>query len=174
MQLEDDLAGLGVEVGGGLVGEDDGGLGDEGPGDGHALALAAGEVVGLLFDLLLQAHFLDHALGPVPDLLFGELFLLHDEEGELDVFPRREHRNEVEGLKDEPDGVQAKVGELPVGHGGDVPAVDIDRALGGVIDAADDVEERGFAAPRRPDNGDEIALFDGEVDSAHRVNRRGA
>ena len=35
-------AGLGVEVAGGLVGEDDGRTVDEGAGDGDALALAAG------------------------------------------------------------------------------------------------------------------------------------
>ena len=42
------IAGVGVEVAGGLVGEDDGGLVDEGAGDGDALALAAGELVGLV------------------------------------------------------------------------------------------------------------------------------
>jgi len=41
------VAGLGVEVSGGLVGEDDGGVIDQGAGDGDALALAAGEFVGL-------------------------------------------------------------------------------------------------------------------------------
>ena len=42
------IAGLGVEVAGGLVGEDDGRAVDERAGDGDALALAAGELVGLV------------------------------------------------------------------------------------------------------------------------------
>ena len=40
--LEDSVGVLGVEVAGGLVGEDDGGAVDEGAGDGYALLLAAG------------------------------------------------------------------------------------------------------------------------------------
>ena len=35
--------GLGIEAGGGLVEEEDGGVFQDGPGDGHALALSAGE-----------------------------------------------------------------------------------------------------------------------------------
>jgi hypothetical protein len=44
----DFVAGFGVEVAGGLVGEDDGGPVDEGAGNGDALALTAGELVGLV------------------------------------------------------------------------------------------------------------------------------
>src|ERR1035438_1234193 len=41
-------AGLGVQVAGGLVGEDDGGAVDQGTCDGDALPLAAGEFIGLV------------------------------------------------------------------------------------------------------------------------------
>ena len=49
------IAGFGVEVAGGFVGEDDGGLVDEGAGDGDALALTAGELVGLVVHAGLEA-----------------------------------------------------------------------------------------------------------------------
>src|SRR6202035_4754819 len=49
-------AGLGVEVAGGLVGEDDGGVVDQGAGDGDALALTAGELVGLVVHAAFEAH----------------------------------------------------------------------------------------------------------------------
>jgi len=43
------LSGIaGVQVGGGLVGEDEGGAMDDGAGDGDTLALAAGEQVGTM------------------------------------------------------------------------------------------------------------------------------
>src|SRR5512135_929222 len=41
-------AGLAVEVAGGLVGQDHGGVVEQGPGDGHPLLLAARELVGLV------------------------------------------------------------------------------------------------------------------------------
>lgn len=49
-EVEDFLTGAGVEVSGGFVGEDDGGVVDEGACDGDALALAAGEFVGAVME----------------------------------------------------------------------------------------------------------------------------
>ena len=51
------IAGLGVEVAGRLVGEDDGGAVDERAGDRHALALTAGELVGLVSHADREANF---------------------------------------------------------------------------------------------------------------------
>src|SRR6056297_4188789 len=45
-QLDDGGAGFGVEVGSGFVGQDDLGAGYQGAGNGHPLALAAGELAG--------------------------------------------------------------------------------------------------------------------------------
>src|SRR3954462_6919479 len=54
-----DLLGSGrVEVAGGLVGEQDGGIVDQGAGDGHALALAARQLVGLVGHAGAEAHLL--------------------------------------------------------------------------------------------------------------------
>ena len=44
-------AGLGVQSAGGLIGHDDGGVGGDGPGDGHPLLLASGQVVGQILEL---------------------------------------------------------------------------------------------------------------------------
>ena len=54
-----------------------------------------------------------------------------------------------------------------VRHGGDVVALDLDVAAVGMLEAGDAPERRGFAASRRPQQGDELTLFDGEVDSRH-------
>ena len=52
--VQDGVGVFGVEVAGGLVGEDDGGAVDEGAGDGDALLLAAGELVGAVMEPALQ------------------------------------------------------------------------------------------------------------------------
>src|SRR6476646_5189917 len=58
-QLHDVGAGLGVEVAGRLVGEDDGRFADQGAGDGDALLLAAGELGGTVGATVLEADGAD-------------------------------------------------------------------------------------------------------------------
>ena len=48
-QLNDFAAGVGIEVAGGLIGQQQFRLVDEGAGDGDALLFAAGKLVGLVF-----------------------------------------------------------------------------------------------------------------------------
>ena len=50
------LRGLGIEGPGGLIGEDHLGLGDEGAGNGHALFLATGELIGHMIGPVAQAY----------------------------------------------------------------------------------------------------------------------
>ena len=47
-EFQDFFTGLGVEVAGGLIREQDGGIIDEGPGNGHPLLLSAGELRGFV------------------------------------------------------------------------------------------------------------------------------
>ena len=103
---------------------------------------------------------------------FREGSFLHQEQRELHVLPGGEHGDQVEGLEDEPDGVQAKVGEPAVRVGGHVLVVDLHQPLGGVVDAPDDVQERRLAASRRPDDGDEIPFPDGQVNAPQRMHGR--
>ena len=58
-QVHDLDARLGVEGAGGLVGQKDLRVVDEGAGDGHALHLAAGELAGLFVHVLAEAHALE-------------------------------------------------------------------------------------------------------------------
>ena len=50
------------------------------------------------------------------------------------------------------------------GTGRDVDAVDDDPAAVGLVDAADEIEQRRLAAAGRPGERDEIAAVDGQVD----------
>ena len=54
-QGHDFFAGFGIEISGGFVGEEDGGIVDEGAGDGDALALAAGHFVGAMMNAIGEA-----------------------------------------------------------------------------------------------------------------------
>ena len=79
---------------------------------------------------------------------------------QLDILHHVQLGQQVEELEHEPD--------LPVADGGKLPrrgvldhhAVELDRAFGGRIQAAQDVHQRGLAAAGRADDRDELALLD--------------
>ncbi len=136
-ELDDFGAGFFVEVAGGFVGEDDFGVVDEGAGDGDALFLAAGE--GFCFVVFFVGEF-----------DFGEEFVdvvdffAVKVGGEEDVVEDGEVWFEVEFLEDE----------------ANFFAVEGDRAFGGFVEAADELEEGGFSGAGRSDDGDEFTGFD--------------
>ena len=68
------------------------------------------------------------------------------------VVDRREIADQVEGLVDEPDLVAAVVVLLGLGHRGDVPALDPDRARGRAVERTDQVQQRALARARRADD----------------------
>ena len=121
------VAGLGVEVAGGFVGEDDGGVVDKGAGDGDALALAAGELVGLVHHAGAEIDGLEDGLCALEALGGGGAVI---DEGQLDVVQRGGAGEQVEGLEDEADLLVADAGELVVVERGDVVAVEPVACLG--------------------------------------------
>ena len=102
----------GVEVAGGLVGEDDARAAHQRPGDRHALLLAAGELVGLVARAgrarpTVAITWSNHAWS---GLRAG------DGQRERDVLLGGQRRHQVERLEDEADLVAAQQGELLVVH----------------------------------------------------------
>ena len=139
-QAEDLAAGGGVEVARRLVGEHDAGPGHERPGHGDALLLAAGELRGLVREALAQADAGDDLVEPaLVGLAAGEAGRQHD------VLGRREHREQVEELEDEPDVVAAQLRERVVVEPADVDPADGHLARGGLVEAGEDVHERRLA-----------------------------
>ena len=67
------FTGLGVEVAGGLIGEQDGGIIDQGPGNGHPLLLPAGELRRFVVQAIPQPYPLEQVFGPLAPLLVGEV-----------------------------------------------------------------------------------------------------
>ena len=110
---EDLVAARGVEVAGGLIGDEQGGLVDECAGDGNALHLSAGKLEGEGGSFFGEAN-------PAEDLA-GASFASRgagEEKREFHVFESSEGREQLEGLKNEADGAAAKGGEFRVIEGG--------------------------------------------------------
>ena len=82
-----------------------------------------------------------------------------------DVVERGLAAEQEELLEDEPDPPRPKRRQPPVGQAGDVVAGDPDRALGRPVEGAEEVQQRRLAGPRRPDDRDQLAFLDPEVDA---------
>lgn len=150
---------LGVEAGGGLVGEDEGGLAGEGAGDGDALLLAQAHVLGE-GRRAGDVEFGEEGLGAVVVLFGGDI---GEGEGHEDVFESREAVQEVEGLEDDADVSAPEVVAVGAGELVDIAARDADGAGGGFEEAHDEVEEGGLARAGLAGEEDLLGGGDGEL-----------
>ena len=168
-ESHDRLAGDRVEVGGGLVGENDHRVGHQGSRHRHPLALPAGELVRPVMGAVGEAD-----LGQGPSGSLAAALPRHpsrrraDEERELHVLEGGEDRDEVEGLEDEADLFRAQVGEGIVAESGHVRIADQDPARRGMVEAADQVQEGGLPGSGGTGDRDELAPLDGERDPPER------
>ncbi len=158
-QIHHLLAVLGVEVAGGLVGEDELGVGDHGAGNGHALLLSARELLREVLGAVGDGHPLHHGRNPLFALCGADVQVA---QRQLYVFIDVQLVDEVEALEHEADVALAELGALLLLQAADLLSEQLIGALGGIIQEAEDVEQRGFAAARRPHDGDELAVVDGE------------
>jgi hypothetical protein len=159
--------GLRVEVAGGFVGQDDGRAIDECTGNGDALTLAAGELVGLVHHALGEVYLRQDFLGALDALGCGRAVI---DERQFDVVQRGGASEQVECLEDEADFLVANAGELIIVEFGDVVAVEPVMALRGRIEAAEEVHQRGFAGTGRAHDGDVLVVADTDVDAAQGVH----
>ena len=141
--LHDDLAGGRVEVAGGLVGQDDGRVAHEGARDGHALHLTAGKLVDLVVEVVdRQVDGGERRHGTRLALAHGDVAV---DERQHDVPQHRGARQQVEALEHEADALPAHEGEVVVGKGGDVHALEPVGARGGRVEQTEDVHEGRLA-----------------------------
>ena len=68
-------------------------------------------------------------------------------------------------LEDEAQVAVAEVGELLLGEGGDIDAVDDDGAGVGAVECADNLQQGGLAGSAGADDADHLATVDVEVDA---------
>mmetsp|Transcript_30262 Transcript_30262/g.76115 ORF Transcript_30262/g.76115 Transcript_30262/m.76115 type:complete len:234 (-) Transcript_30262:189-890(-) len=93
------------------------------------------------------------------------------EHGQLDVLDGGQRRDQVEGLEHEADAPQTQRCSLRIGGVvRDSLAAQIETALGGLIDGADDVQQRALAAARGAEHTHELTTSHSERDAAQRRN----
>ena len=151
----------GVQVGEGLVKQQQLGVGGHGAGDGHALLLAAGQLVGVAVHILLDAH---HAQGVVDALLDLRLGQLLDLQAESDVLPHRHVGPQGVGLEHQvqpPLAGLGVVGQVRVDH---LHAVDGHHAALGLLQTGDHAQGGGLAAAGGTQQGHEVAVLDDQID----------
>ena len=166
--VHDVLAAFGVERAGGFVGKDDAAAVHERPGDGNALLLAAGKLVGLVLQLVRQAQIREQGLGPVKARLFVHPGVYG---GKGHVFRGGQRGEQVVALEDEPDALPAQFRELVAVQRADVHAADAADPGRLGVEAAQDVHERRLARARGAGDCDELT---GVHRQAHVVQDVGA
>ena len=157
-----------VEVGGGLVGEEQRRVVDERPRDRDALLLAAGQVAGPMPAAIGQAEAIEQLVGSVPGPPAPHA---GEEERGLDVLARREARDQVEGLEDDPDGVPAVVRQGTTREVGHVDVAEADRPVRRREDAGEGGEERRLPAAARSQQQDELTRGHLQVEPIERADR---
>ncbi len=167
--LHDLHGGLGVQRAGGLVGKEDVRVVDQGAGNGHALHLAAGHLIGLLVELIGEADLLQRLRGAAAALRGGDA---RECQRELDVGEHALVRDEVIGLEDEADGVVA-VG-VPVAVAEVFGGLAVDNEVTGavLVEAAYDVQQRRLAAAGVTENGHELVPAEAQAHALERVHDR--
>ena len=142
---------LGVNGAEGLIQEQHLGLGDNGPGQGHPLLLAAGKLAGVLVCLVLQAHNGQH----FPYLAAGG-FLVHllHVKAEGHILGHAHVGEKAVLLEDHADP------PLPGAHMGDVLAVQADGAAGHFFQPGKAPQQGAFAAAGGPQQRHQVPLFD--------------
>src|ERR1700744_5995104 len=158
--LHDADRGGGVDVSGGLVGQQDHRPVHERAGHGDPLLLAAGQLVGDPGVLALQAHQVDD-LGD--DLAYEPAGLADDLQGEGHVLVDVLVRQQPEVLEHAADPA-AEHGHPPVRQPGQVPAGHPDAAVGGPLLLEDQPQEGRLTRAGRADEKDKFALLHANTD----------
>jgi hypothetical protein len=155
---------LGVDARERLVEHDELGVGDEGAGDLGPPPLAARDHVGLGLADLAQAEAVDQVVEPLPALLAGHVASGFEDRHQV-LFDRELAEDaRVLGEVAHP-GAGSEVHRQP----GDVAAVERDGAAVGVDEADGHAEAGGLAGSVGPEEADDLALVDVELDPVHHL-----
>ena len=118
--FHDDVGGAGVEVAGGLVGEDEAGVGDEGAGDGNALLLTAAELPWHVVLTFLEMEMFKDVAGHEEAAIFVKSGV---DEGQSDIFDDGKVGDEIKILENEADLTGAEFGLATTADAGNVAII---------------------------------------------------
>src|SRR5262249_24922445 len=99
-KVEDGLAGVGIEVTGRFIGENNSRVVDEGASDSGALLLTAGKLAGAVPGAIGHVHCLERRHGPLPSFFGRDAAVDHRQ---LDVLQHIQLGQQIEKLEDEAD-----------------------------------------------------------------------
>src|SRR5262245_48836662 len=166
-QIQDLVGTLAVEVAGGLVAEKKGRIGHDRARDPDALLLPARELARIVTHAVAQGDDLQSRLDVAPALRLRQV---GEQERELHVLERGEHRNQVVHLEDEADVARAPRGQLAGRHVRQLVASDGDTAGRGHVEPAEQIQQGGLAGAARAHERHEVARVDVEVQSLQHVD----
>ena len=166
-QAQQLVGGLGIQRAGGLVGQQDTGPGNHGAGHSGALLLAAGHLIGVLFQQLLNAQLTGQRHQRPVHL---RVFLPGQHQRQIDVVLQREGVQQVEILKHKAQMIPAEGGHVGLLHLADVPALQQHLTGGGLIQRRQNVQQRGLAGAGFTHDGHIFALLHGKGDAAQRLH----
>lgn len=172
-KFEDARGVVGVEIAGRFVGQKKGRTMDQRPGHGGALHFAAAHLVRESAGTGSQANQIEHFRRTRAGILGA---VATQQEGELDVFGRGHGRQEVEKLEDDTEAFAAVGREFGFAGGVERESVDGDFTGGRLVEPAEQIEQRAFAAAAGSGHGAERMRGDFERDVAqgvHFAGRRG-
>ena len=164
--------GLGVELAGGLVGEQEPRPVGERPRDRDPLLLAARQLVRPVARPLGEARRAPAA--PPPGASRSARVRADEPQRDLDVLGRGQDRDQAERLEDERDRAPADLRRLVLAQARDLRPVDDDGAGRRLVEAAEEVEQRRLARARSAAHGEQLPAGDVDVDAAQRVDDRAA
>ena len=141
-------------------------VGDERTRDRHALLLSARQLRRPVVTAIFEADELERVFRVLLALFRRER---REQQRQLDVLLRREHRDQIEALEHEADVARAPVRQLAAFHLLEVLARDRELAAVRAIEPADQVEQRRLARARRPQQRQQ---FPGPHVEVHVVQRR--
>ena len=163
--LQDFRCRITVEVAGRFVGENQRGIADDGASDGYTLLLSARQLLGQVMDAILKSHELERGHHVIAALLRRHP---GQQQRQLDILKRRQHRNQVESLKNIADVSVAPLGGLPIVQAKNVFTHHQQFAGTGAVNGCDHVQQGGLARSGRPHQRQELAAGDVDGDVVER------
>ena len=159
---------LGIKVGRGFIGKDQGGIRHQRPGDGHPLFLAPRDLVRVLLGLISHVHSRKQTGNPLCAFL-GRYVLDHDQRI-FDIFVNRKYGDQVEILKNEAEMLTPEGRAFLAFQPDDVCIGDAKVTRRWFVQATDEIEDGCLAAARRPDKRNEGGGFNFKVHVLQGVN----
>src|ERR1700733_322741 len=166
-ESHDFFAGLGIEVAGWFIGEENRRTIYESASDRDALALPAGKFVRAVHHSVGEVHLRKSLLRP-HQALFGGRAIVN--QGQLNVVQRSRTRKKIERLKDEADFLVTNVGEFIVIEITHQPPRKVVATARWRVEAANKIHQRGLPGARGAHDSDVLALADFKSDAAQRVH----